>query len=140
MAQSEWFKLDENFYTTPEFLRIRKHHGKAAAFDAVVLLSLLAELDGEIHLSDVGHMERLKTAFGKSEKGLRGLLGKFASCGLFKRDLYEGMDVITSDRAYRDAQSRKRRREVGRENAEKRWGSGGEDGGEADASMQTAPR
>lgn len=108
-----FIKLDYDWLKDPKVRNFRREGGKAALVDLVQLYILMSRNKGRVDLGDPGQREDAADTLGMKEPRMMNFLGLAADCGIIDKQLYESCRVVTSARAVRDAESRRKRAEAG---------------------------
>ena len=109
-----FIKLDYDWLRDPKVRNFRRDGGKAALVDLVQLYILMSRNKGRVDLNDYGQRADALDTLGMKEPRMMNFLGLAADCGIIDKELWESLRVVTSNRAVKDAESRRKRAEAGR--------------------------
>ena len=118
-----YIKLDHDWQRDPKVRTFRKEAGKAGLVDLVQLYILMSRNKGRVDLKDYGQRADAADVLGMSEQRMTRFLDLAADCGVIDAELWRELQVVTSNRAVRDADMRGKRAEAG--------GAGGRASGES---------
>lgn len=108
---SFYIKLDCDWYNDPKILEFQEMYGKAALVDVIKLYCALGEFYGQINLNEPKQRLHLQNVIGKKGKALETFLERCASAEIIKPDAYKVLGWVANDRAIRDGEVRKNRRQ-----------------------------
>ena len=107
-----YIKLDWNWQDDPKVALFRKRHGKSALVDLVQIYVLMSESGGRANLNDEATRLRACALLRKRKDAVYSFLDACAECELINVELWQGLQVVTSDRALRDGRARQNRRDI----------------------------
>lgn len=113
-----FIKLDHDWQKDPKVRRFRKEAGKAGLVDLVQLFIALSRNKGRIDMNDYGQAADLADTLGMTGQRTERTLDLAADCGVIDKELWDGLRVVTSNRAVKDARLRETRGGAGRKGGE----------------------
>lgn len=108
-----FIKLDYDWMKDPKVRNFRRECGKGGLVDLVQLYILMSRNKGRVDLGDPGQREDAADTLGMKEPRMMNFLWLVADCGIIDKELFETCRVVTSERAVKDAESRRKRAESG---------------------------
>lgn len=113
-----YIKLDYDWLRDQKVRNFKKEAGKAALVDLVQLYILMARYKGRADLKDYGCREDAKEILGMNESRMTRFLDLAADCEVISKELWVAEQVVTSNRAVKDASTRAARSDAGRAGGE----------------------